>query len=63
MFDRCPPPVPIVEAAQPVGGSAPIDHAKVARLRHLISTGNYIVDPDRVAAALLATDLADLTRT
>jgi anti-sigma28 factor (negative regulator of flagellin synthesis) len=57
MVDHCPPPLPSVDDAQSVAEPAAIDHAKVARLRRLIASGDYIIDPDRIAAAMIATDV------
>lgn len=57
MVDHCPPSIPIVDAPQSRAEPTAIDHAKVARLRRLIASEDYIIDPDRIAAAMIATDL------
>ena len=48
---------------RPPGEPLPIDRERVARLRREIAAGTYAVDPDRIAAAMVATDLPPPRRT
>ncbi len=48
---------------RPLGDPLPIDRARVAALRRAIAAGTYVVDPDRVAAAMIAADLPPQRRT
>ena len=59
MVDHCRPALPIVATPRSVVDAVPVDAAKVARLRRLIAFGDYVIDPERIAAAMLASDLAD----
>ena len=63
MVDHCPPALPIVDTPRSVVDAAPVDVAKVARLRRLIASGDYVIDPERIAAAMLASDLVDDSKT
>ncbi len=45
------------DAVRPLGDAAPIDRAAIARLRLALAAGTYRVDPDAVAAAMIAADL------
>lgn len=58
MVDHC-PALPIVDTPRSVVDAAPVDVAKVARLRRLIASGDYVIDPERIAVAMLASDLAE----
>jgi negative regulator of flagellin synthesis FlgM len=40
-----------------VSAGAPVDHARVAALRAAIAEGRYPVDPDQIAAKMIALDL------
>jgi anti-sigma28 factor (negative regulator of flagellin synthesis) len=44
-------------AVRPLGDAAPIDRAAIARLRRALADGSYRVNPDAVAAAMIAADL------
>ncbi len=59
MVDHCPPALPIGDTPRSVAAAAPVDAAKVARLRRLIAAGDYVIDPERIATAMLASDLAE----
>ena len=62
MVDHC-PAFPIVDTPRSVTDTAPVDVAKVVRLRRLIASGDYVIDPERIAAAMLASDLAEDAKT
>lgn len=63
MVDYRPPALPVVDTPRSIADAAPVDVAKVARLRRLIASGTYVIDPERIAAAMLATDLAEDSET
>ncbi len=46
-----------------LGDPLPVDRARVAALRRALATGTYVVDPDRIAEAIIAADLPSPRRT
>jgi negative regulator of flagellin synthesis FlgM len=50
-------PAPTSALAELAAAGAPVDSAKVAAIRTAIAEGRYPVDPDKLAASMLAIDL------
>lgn len=48
---------PTAHAARNLASAPPVDTAKVAALRSQIEAGSYVVDPARIADAMIALDL------
>jgi negative regulator of flagellin synthesis FlgM len=44
----------LVALAAELAREVPVDHAKVAQIRAAIADGSYRIDPDRIAAGLIA---------
>jgi negative regulator of flagellin synthesis FlgM len=48
---------PTTAAAELASAGAPVDSAKVAAIRAAIAEGRYPVEPDKIAASMIAIDL------
>ena len=45
------------DAARDLAAAPPVDAARVAQLKSAIAAGEYHIDPDRIAARMIAADL------